>query len=235
MKKYFLIPIILIILFYFYYINTQKDNKYDFVCDQSATTTDCAVLEKIAGDSKNNFIQDQKIDTRWEKFENKDLGITFLYPTKEIEPRNGNINKGDTGFQFSFGFDLDSGAHIWAISMTSDYGIGKDAPGVPTEGFVFKDGKYYIISRGEPVSVPIVPDEIIKLKDGGEALVIYGKNYDNNSDFTDSPMGVILNISKNLKWTGIGFLLENKNYESKPASKEDIETLKKIINPIEFI
>ena len=224
----------------FFWKNGKRNFSFVSGCNQLATTTDCLKITK-----ENAVTSEQTTESKdfiWRKYENKELGISFLYPTKNPEPENWTIRNGDTGKIFNAGINLPSGNTVYLEAKTNDYTLGKGASGVINQGYVVKNGKYYIIIKGEPApdGFDIVPDEIIKMNNGSEALFVYGKDYNNPSAYWGEPsIQVIINIprtSSNI-FTGIGFRmfsLDSKNMEI-PASKEDLDMIKRIISSIEFI
>lgn len=176
----------------------------------------------------------EKID--WKTYENKELGISFTYPTG----RNSNdsywgIGNGTTGKAFQATINLPSGATIYAYATTKDYSVEKDGFSVSTEGFILKNEKYYVISRGNPVNTSFVPDEVWKLSDESLVPVLYGKNYDPTLDYPDPAARAMVNIP-NKTFTGIGFVLWNMNNTgSHSVSFGDLAIFKKMVTSIRFV
>src|SRR3989338_4582751 len=108
-------------------------------------------------------------------YENKELRISFMYPTSEnFNDGDWSIGKGTTGKAFQATIKLPSGAVIYAYSTTKDYSVAKGGFSVSSEGFVVVNGEYYVISRGNPVDTSFVPAEVWKLSDGSMATVLFG-------------------------------------------------------------
>jgi uncharacterized protein YxeA len=232
--------VVIIIIALFFVLNKDETTTG---CNQNATTTDCVKIIEL---QKSNLVQlqDQKKETFfWRKYENNELGFSFIYPTKETDSNNFSLHSGDTGRLFGGGFDLKSGVHISLISLTKDYTAPKGGPSGLTEGFVIKGGKYYAIRRGEIASTPFVPDELWQLKDGSTAVFV--KNLSN--DFYGPHVYASVNLLNKKEFSGIAFVMSQQLIDCNlpfteecfegylPFTEEDMETFKKIVTSIEFI
>lgn len=209
-------------------------------CDQSATTTDCSTFAPFpvpATTVPSTAVVSSSSEMVWKTYENKDLGISFAYPTG----RNSNdgywgIGNGTTGKAFQATIGLPSGAVIYAYATTKDYSVEKGGFSVGTEGFIVTNRKYHVISRGNPVNTAFVPDEVWELSDGSGIPVLYGKKYDPALDYPDAAVKAMVNILPNVTFTGIGFVLWNMNDAgSHSASFADIAIFKKIVTSIKFV
>lgn len=172
----------------------------------------------------------------WKTFANKELGISLDYPNNNYTFNAGDwrVGSGSKGKAIQIDIHLPSGAVIYAYAATGDYTIEKGGFSVSPEGYVVIDDKYRILRRGSPAEVSFVPDEIWKLSDNSDALVLYGRNPDPHADYLQPPIRVLVNLH-NEKFTGIGFALWNTPGGADIASPEDIAILKKIITSIKFI
>lgn len=203
-------------------------------CDQSATTTDCAkIIAQNPPVQRPTSVASTEV--AWKTYSNDELSVSFSYPTTNPASEDWRVGKGTTGKAFQATIDLPSGAVIYAYALTKDYSAPKDGPGVATEGFVVKDGKYYMLIRGSVSETPFVPDEVWELVDGSNVLVTYGKNFDSHADYPESPAKAMVNLP-GPTFTGIGFVLYNMdNSGPHPATPEDLAIFKKILTSIKFI
>lgn len=178
----------------------------------------------------------EPIGTLWATYKNDALKMSFAYPPGiHADPTQWGIGNGDAGRAFHASVRLPSGAVIYAYALTKDYSAPKDGPGVATEGFAVKDGKYYTIIRGSVADTPFVPDEVWKLADGSSVLVTYGKNFDAHADYPEAAAKAMINLP-GPTFTGIGFVLSNMdNSGPHPATPDDLAIFKKIITSIKFI
>ncbi len=174
------------------------------------------------------------VGTLWTTYTNDELGISFSYPSNTASDQNQwGIGRGETGASFHASIGLPSGAVIYAYATTKDYSAAKGGFSVATEGFVVKGGTYYAIRRGEMTGQSFVADEQLSLADGTSALIVYGKNYDPSADYPEPPVHALVNL-RSQEFTGIGFVLFNKDIAAHPVSSEDIAILKKIVTSIRF-
>lgn len=242
MKKYLYIAVVIVIIIVagFTLYSEEKKDKQNIIlngCDQSATTTDCSKITQInpvpTPEPESNEIE-------WREYKNNELGISFSYPSKKSVNQDWGIGRGDTGRSFQATIELESRARIFGYAFTSDYSVPKGGPAVGPEGYIVKDGKYYVRTRGKAASVSFVPDEIWKLSNGSEALVIYGKNFDAHADYPDAPLKALINLP-GPEFTGIGFVIFNSDGSgmegpwTRPIPQEDLEIFKKIIMSMKFL
>lgn len=198
---------------------------------QQATTTDLSKFVQVTSVQSNNA--EAYSTTTWKTFKNTELGISFSYPfVKNSGEEYWGIGTGDKGKVFQATIELSPDISIYAYTTTKDYSVPKGGFNVGTEGFVVKNNKYYVVSRGSPVDTAFVPDEVWKLRNGESIPVIYKKNYDPYLDYPDPEVQVMVNMP-NQSFTGIGFILWSK--KSNPVSSDDILTFKKIVTSVEFI
>lgn len=203
-------------------------------CDQGATTTDCAGLEKRFP-SPSAPQPTTLPEIVWRTHENKELAISFAYPTKSISPENWGIVPGTTGRSFGATIFLPSGAVIYAQATTRDYSLEKDGLPVSTEGFVEQNGSYHIIDNGTVSDISFTPDEILTLSDGSLVPLVYGKRYDKSLDYPDPPIKAMVNLP-GPTFTGMGFVLFNApDVGFRPAGPNDIELFKQIVTSVTFI
>ena len=166
----------------------------------------------------------------WREYTNDELKISFLYPSDSDQ--DWRVGHSDAGQAFQATIPLSPNAVIYAYAFTKDYSASKDGvSGV--EGYVIRDGKYYMIFRGKVTDAPFAYDEIWKLNDSSSALVRFGKDYNLSLDYPEPPVKVLVNLCGPV-FTGIGFVLwsTDDSGSMSPATAKDIETLKKIVTSI---
>lgn len=195
-------------------------------CDQSATTTDCAMLAELYSPAPEP-VSTELEEVEWREYRNDGLGFSFQYPTKSTLPLEDRSVNGDAGWSFGISIPLPTGASISGHANTSDYSAGKGGVYVGTEGYVKRDGGYSIVNRGEAADIIFIPDEIIELQSGSQAIVIYQKNFDPSADYPEPTIRAMINLRGDM-FTGIGFLI----YDSS-ANPENIRLFKQIISSIE--
>lgn len=243
MKRYlYVIAVILLLVIAGVTYFVKENTKQSIVlggCDQSATTTDCAKLAEMYPPVYPSP-EPESIEIEWREYKNDELGISFSYPSRKSVNQDWRIGNGDTGRSFQATIELESGARIFGYAFTSDYTVGKGAPGVSTEGYIVQDGKYYVRTKGKAASISFVPDEIWKLSNGSDALVIYGKNRDPYADYPEAPLRALVNLP-GPEFPGIGFVIYNSTGSgmegpwTRPIPQEDLETFKRIITSIKFL
>lgn len=199
-------------------------------CDQSATTTDCTKIAEMYPSTK---IQVEAEGYKWRQYTNNEIGISFSYPS--AVDQNWGIGKGDTGKQFGGTIELPSKSTLSFVAHTKDYTAPKGGVMVSTEGYIVKDGKYYVITRGKISDTSFTPDEILKLKDDTPVILVYKKGDYPGSDYQPPDVAAMINLPNGKEFTGIGFTLYLRSYPTpveNPA--EDIAAFKRFVTSLEF-
>ena len=191
--------------FYLFQKNSRTNSAISG-CDQSATTTDCAKLSEVSPATQSYVAPEYK----WRQYTNNEFGISFSYPSDMDQ--GWSVSRGDTGKQFGGTVELPSKSTLNFVAHTHDYTAPKDGVLVSTEGYVIKDGKYYVISRGKPSTTPFIPDEILKLKDSTPVLILYKKQDFPCSDYQPPDIAAMINITNNNEFTCMGFMLYIRSY-----------------------
>lgn len=206
-------------------------------CDQSVTTTDCSRVAELypAAPIRTEPEPQELEEIEWREYVSEELGIKFSYPTKSASALGGRTGDGTTGKYFVLGIPLPSGIGITAYALTKDFSVEKSWPGVSAQGFVVRDGKYYIMSKGSASDRAFVPDDIWKLHSGDPVPVVYGKSY---YDVYPEPFVKAMVNTKHPIFPGITFVINNEYLDSRTmrhADQEDINDFQRIISSIEFI
>lgn len=223
-------------------MNQRKRNKTIFFIGlvMLIITTSIYLFRENNNQPPSNFPSDFSTSTSpigWGVYENKDLGVSFKYPTDNNSYDGlGGVSSGTTGKTFQATIKLPSGSMIRAYATTKDFSEEKGGFGVGSEGFILKGDKYYLIRQGRPTDISFSPDEVLILDNGLNAPILYGKNYDPSLDYPDPAVKAMINTPTSKMFTGIGFVLWNMdNNGSHPASPADLLIFKDIIMSINFL
>lgn len=170
----------------------------------------------------------EPIGTLWQEHTQAETGISFSCPML------GQVGSGpgETGRGLYFSCNTSDG-FINGGAITVDYSVPKGGTMYPREGYVERDGSYYLLRRGVPAETPFVPDEIWVTADGRDVLVKFAKRegYDFHADYPEPAIMGVMNIERG-GFSGIGFGWHTDVFRF--ASPEDIALVKRILSTVQF-
>lgn len=183
----------------------------------------------------------------WKTYTNSDVGVSFSYPAFGLNDGDWQVANGTTGQVWQATIKLESGAVIYAYATTADFSNEEDGFPVWTRGFEIETGSYYEKDElqrvqlvypvdARPAGYNFSPSDSWILSGGGQEVpVLFGSIFDKKSDNAEPAIRVLVNL-KGPKFTGVGFVLFNMDASgSRPASNEDIESLKEIVTSVKFV
>ena len=168
----------------------------------------------------------------WDEYTNAEVGVAFSYPYTDGNQGKWGTASGDTGRIWSATIRLpEYDASISLAAKTADYSASKGGHPAPTEGFIEKGGTYYILSRGEPVERPFIPDVVWQSADGRPILVRFAKRetYDFTADYREPPIQATISTDSGA-FTGIGAWFGKDG--SVFPNADDIEIFKRVITSL---
>lgn len=187
--------------FYVYKTNSKTGNG-----------SDGTSIEKAEKDSSDE--NKEKIPEGYKKFENKDLGISFIYPSEWGEVVKTEFDDQGNSEYFNFSkFD-----HVTMGSLQSDYTHpGRGGSLIDYGGYIKEGGKFKLKSyENKPLDEPV--DGYI-LNNPQSCIVSTSVNY-----FESSAYHAVCNVSSN-KIYGFNFAV----YET---SKVPIDQFQKLVNSV---
>lgn len=195
-------------------------------------------VECIPASDENNKRAEKSatpVEIKWGTYTNNELGISMEIPlVEDINELSGGVGNGDTGKSTQVTIKLPSGSFAYGYAATNDYSAPKGSPGVGVEGYLLKEGKYYLVTRGVASQVEFIPDAIWETNNGSDVLVRYRKDYEKYIDYPTPFIQVLVNIPNSI-FTGIGFIVVGHRSTQEIVSDDDIEILKKIVSTIKYI
>lgn len=237
MKKYIIVGVIVVLCGVgVYSLRNKISGIPGEVCNQAATTTDCAKItetQKVAAES--NKIESQKVVMK--NYSNDELGFSFSYPALESEVSNLRMQVGDTGRVFGGEVAAVPALRLYVHALTADFTLGTEASPGMAEGYVVKDGKYYSIVKGKRSQLSFTPDEIWKSKSGTDIAVMLNYKNHNPEDFYPPLIQATVNLPYANDFTGVAFVMTQK-YENNayvPFTDDEIALFKKIVTSVELV